>query len=79
MDHCPRQWVATMPHYTSRHGCGCTRTVLKAGFWLDLRTLTREFAIGLRAGEGFLRTLLMGVHHFFWFFWEGVVVEPAGR
>ena len=24
--------------------------------------------------------LLMGVHHFFWCFWEGVVVElPAGE
>ena len=23
--------------------------------------------------------LLMGVHRFFWFFWEGVVVELAGR
>ena len=23
--------------------------------------------------------LLMGVHHFFWFVWEGVVVELAGR
>ena len=22
---------------------------------------------------------LMGVHHFFWCFWEGVVVELAGR
>ena len=23
--------------------------------------------------------LLMGVYHFFWCFWEGVVVELAGR
>ncbi len=28
---------------------------------------------------GFLGTLLMGVHHFFWFVWEGVVVGLAGR
>ena len=27
----------------------------------------------------FLSTLLMGVHHFCWFVWEGVVVELAGR
>lgn len=30
--------------------------------------------------QAFRRTrLLMGVHHFFWFIWEGVVVELAGR
>ena len=28
-------------------------------------------------GAGKLK-LLMGVHHFFWFVWEGVVVELAG-
>ena len=28
---------------------------------------------------GFFSTLLMGVHHFCWFVWEGVVVELAGR
>lgn len=31
-------------------------------------------------GASIRRTrLLMGVHHFFWFIWEGVVVELAGR
>ncbi len=34
------------------------RTVLNNGFGLALRPLNREFDIGLRTYEGFLRTLL---------------------
>ena len=41
---------------------------------------TRHFAGGWQAAGGLFSTLLMGVHHFFWFIWEGVVVElPAGE
>ena len=42
--------------------------------------MTRDFVIDLRAAGELLSTLLMGVHHFCWFVWEGVVVElPAGE
>ena len=44
------------------------------------RPLTWHFVIDRRANGGFLSTLLMGVHHFCRFVWEGVVVElPAGE
>ena len=44
------------------------------------RSLTRHFTAERRAAGGLLSTLLMGVHHFCWFVWEGVVVElPAGE
>ena len=41
--------------------------------------LTRGFVVTRRANGMFLSTLLMGVHHFCRFVWEGVVGGLAGR
>ena len=38
--------------------------------------MLRHHALG--KNHGGLSRLLMGVHHFFRFFWEGVVVELPG-
>ena len=43
------------------------------------RPPAQAFADGWQAAGGLLSTLLMGVHHFCRCFWEGVVVERAGR
>ena len=40
--------------------------------------MKRIHALRTNAAKTAQVTLLMGVHHFFWFVWEGVVVELAG-
>ena len=41
-------------------------------------SVKRIHALRTNAAKTAQVTLLMGVHHFFWFVWEGVVVELAG-